>query len=99
MPKKSKHDQVAEAIAAKKRTEYNRGPGADIKTSSQVIEVETPQTIGDASRQLRGHKKPAYVAVTSERAIPKALEHYEGTTIGVMGPEGTIVKRSTRRRS
>jgi len=95
---KTKHDRVADQIAAMKGADYNRGAGADIQTPRQAIEVETPDTIGDAGRQLRGHKKPVYVAVTDEKAIPDALDRYKGTTIGVMGPDGEIVRRSTRKK-
>ena len=94
----TKHDRVARELAEKKGVAYNRGAGADIQGSRQVIEVETPETIGDAGRQLQGHQKPVYVAVTDEKAIPDAVERYKGTTIGVMGPDGEIVKRSSRRR-
>ena len=95
---KSKHDKVAERIARKQGVKYNRGPGVDIRNSRRVIEVESPNTISDAGKQLQGHKKPAYVAVTDSKAIPKAIKRYAGTTVGVMGPSGKIVKRSTRGR-
>lgn len=93
---KSKHDKVAGRIAKKQGVKYNKGPGADIQGSRRVIEVESPNTIGDAGRQLQGHQKPAYVAVTDSNLIPKAIKHYANTTIGVMGPSGKIFKRSTR---
>lgn len=94
----NKHDQVATRIAKQQRTNYNRGPGADIQNPQRAIEVETPNTIGDAGRQLQGHRKPAYVVVTESQAIKKAVKRYEKTTIGVMGPTGKIVKRSSRGR-
>ncbi len=94
----SKHDDTAKRIAKKKGTDYNKGPGPDIKTPRQTIEVETSNTIGDAGGQLRGHKRPVYVAVTDDKAVPKALERYKDTTIGVMDSSGKIKKRSTRKR-
>ena len=94
----TKHDKTAQHIANQKGTDYNKGQGPDIKTSRQTIEVETPNTIGDAGRQLRGHSGPVYVAVTDDKAVPKALDRYEGTTIGVMDSSGKIQKRSTRKR-
>lgn len=94
----TKHDKTAQHIANQKGTDYNKGRGPDIKTPRQTIEVETPNTIGDAGRQLRGHKGPVYVAVTDDKAVPKALDRYEGTTIGVMDSSGNIRKRSTRKR-
>lgn len=94
----TKHDKTAEQIAENKGTSYNKGPGPDIKTSHQTIEVETPNTIGDAGRQLQGHRGPVYVAVTNDKDIPKAVERYDGTTIGVMDSSGKVVKSSSRKR-
>lgn len=95
----NKHDQVANKIAKREGTEYNKGPGADIQGSRRIIEIETPGTITDASQQLKGYRKPVYIVPTDYKAVPKALEHYKGTTIGVMTPTGRIVKRSTRARA
>ena len=92
----SKHDKVASQIAKKEGASYNKGQGADIQSNRRAIEVETPNTVGDAARQLKGYKKPVYVAPTDSKAIPKAVKHYKNTTIGVMTPSGKIVKRSTR---
>lgn len=95
---KSKHDKVADRIAKRQRTTYNRGPGVDVKGSRAVVEVETANTVGDAVRQLQGYKKPVYVAGTDAKTVKKALKHYKGTTIGVMTPSGKVVKSSTRGR-
>ena len=94
----TKHDKIAQGIAANKGTSYNRGQGPDIKTPRQVIEVETTNTIDDAGRQLQGHKGPVYVAVTDDKAVPKAVERYDGTTIGVMDSSGKVIKPSSRKR-
>lgn len=94
----TKHDETAQTIADKKSVDYNKGPGPDIKTPRQTIEVETPNTIGDAGRQLQGHRGPVYVAVTDDKDIPKAVERYDGTTIGVMNSSGKVVKPSSRKR-
>ena len=48
---KSKHDQTAERLAKKERTQYNRGQGADIKGGRRAIEVETEATVRDGLRQ------------------------------------------------
>ncbi len=95
---KSKHDKVAGKLAKREGTEYNRGQGADIQGSKRAIEVESPQTIGDAARQLAGYQKPVYVAPTDPKAVPKAVKRYQKTTIGVMTPTGKVVKSSTRAR-
>lgn len=94
----SKHDIVAKEIARKEKTEYNPGQGADIQGARRAIEVETPETIRDAAWQLAGYRKPVYVVPTNAKAVPKAVEHYKKTTIGVMRPSGKIVKPSTRGR-
>ena len=94
----SKHDKVAERIARQQGTTYNAGPGSDVQNSRRVIEIETPNTIGEAGKQLQGFRKPVYVAVTESSAIRKAVQRYENTTIGIMGPSGKIVKRSSRGR-
>ena len=68
----------------------------DIKTDEITIEVETPETVSDAGRQLSGHSGPVYVAGTNQKAVDLALERYEDSTIGVMDNQGNIVKESTR---
>ena len=94
----TKHDKTAEQIAENKGASYNKGPGPDIKTSRQTIEVETTNTLDDAGRQLQGHRGPVYVAVTNDKDIPKAVERYDGSTIGVMDSSGRVVKSSSRKR-
>lgn len=94
----SKHDKVAKQIAKQEGTPYNQGPGADIQGLRRAIEVESPGTIGDASRQLQGYQKPVYVVPTDAKAVPKAVKRYKNTTIGVMRPSGKVVKPSTRGR-
>ena len=93
----TKHDNTANRIARKKGVEYNRGQGPDVITRRQVIEVETADTIGDAFRQLRGFRKPVYIAGADAAATRAALDAASGTTVGVMDPRGNIVKRSTRK--
>lgn len=97
MAESKAHAAVANRLARQYGTEYNRGAGADIKTRNVAIEVETESTVGDAGRQLQGHRKQVFVAGTSKAAVDAALDRYEGTSIGVMDNRGRILKRSTRR--
>ena len=90
------HKTTANRLAAKLGADYNQGPGADIKADHITIEVETPETVADAGRQLRGHRGPVYVAGTNKEAVKQALDRYGDSTIGVMDNQGNIVKRSTR---
>ncbi len=94
----TKHDNTANRIALKKGVEYNRGQGPDVATSRQVIEVETADTVRDGFRQLRGFRRPIYIAGADGAATRAALEAARGTTVGVMDQQGNVVKRSTRKR-
>ncbi len=94
----TKHDNTANVIAKKKGVEYNRGQGPDVITPRQAIEVETVDSIRDGFRQLRGFRKPVYIAGADATATQAALDAAEGTTVGVMDPRGNIVRRSTRKR-
>ncbi len=94
----TKHDNAANRIARKKGVEYNRGQGPDVITPGQVIEVETVDTVRDGLRQLRGFKRPVYIAGADGAATRAAVEAAKGTTVGVIDPRGNIVKRSTRKR-
>jgi len=70
--------------------------GADIQTNNLAIEVEPEKTINQAIMQLQGYKKPVYIAEVNQKAVEKALEATEGTTVGVMNNQGKIIKRSSR---
>ena len=94
----TKHNTTAQHIADKKGASYNQGLGPDIKTSRQIIEVETTGTISDAGRQLQGYRGPVYVAGANDAATKAALDYYKDTTIGVMNSSGKILKRSTRKK-
>ena len=93
----TKHDNTANRIARKKGVEYNRRQGPDVATSRQVIEVETADTVRDGFRQLRGFRRPIYIAGADGAATRAALEAARGTTVGVMDQQGNVVKRSTRK--
>lgn len=84
MAESRSHKTTANRLAGLYDADYNQGQGADIKTSEITIEVETPDSIADAGRQLSGHRGPVYVAGTNQKAVKAALERYEDSTIGVM---------------
>ena len=97
MTESRSHKTAANRLANMHNTEYNQGQGPDIKSDDITIEVETPDSVDDAGRQLQGHRGPVYVAGTNQQAIEKALERYENTTIGVMDNQGNIIKDSSRK--
>jgi len=97
MPESRTHKTTANRIACRFGVEYNKGQGVDIKSRRATVEVETPDTVPDALRQLRGHRGPVYIAGTNREAVKRAIEATQGTTVGVMDNQGNIVKRSTRK--
>ena len=96
MPESRSHKSTANRLAKIHNAEYNQGQGPDIKTEDITIEVETPDSMADAGRQLRGHRGPVYVAGTNKEAVDSALERYGDSTIGVMDNQGNIIKPSSR---
>ncbi len=94
----TKHDKTANRIAKKEGLDYNRGPGPDIIGARRIIEVETEKSVPEGLRQLRGFKKPVYIAGADAAAVKKALETTKGTTVGVMSPTGKVLKKSTRKK-
>ncbi len=96
MSESRSHKTTANRLAAIHDVDYNQGQGADIRANHVTIEVETPDTIADAGRQLQGYRGPVYVAGTNKEAVERALDRYDGSTIGVMDNQGNIVKPSTR---
>lgn len=94
----SNHDRTAYRLARKYGARYNRGQGPDVNTARRAVEVETAHTVRDAFRQLRGFRKPVYIAGADWEATRAALRAAAGTTVGVMNPQGKILKRSTRHR-
>ncbi|HUV95506.1 MAG TPA: hypothetical protein VMX14_11870 [Anaerolineae bacterium] len=97
MAESKSHKATANRIAKKHSATYNPDKGADIRTDQIVVEVETPDSVSSAPRQLRGYRGPVYIAGTNQEAVEKALEVTRGTTIGVMDNQGDIVKNSTRK--
>ncbi|MCK4404640.1 MAG: hypothetical protein KAW02_06060 [candidate division Zixibacteria bacterium] len=90
----SKHDKIAEMLAKKEKTTYNKGKGPDILGRNRIIEVATHESdVHSSVQQLRGYRKPKYISTLSE-LVEKAEEVTKGTHIGVMGPTGRIRKRA-----
>jgi len=76
-------------------TEIYQG-GWDLQTEAMSIEVETSASIAvGITNLLKSDRSLLYIAVTNKEAVPEAIELTEGTRIGVMGPQGDIVKEST----
>lgn len=95
---KSKHDQIAEKLASKFRTEYKSDVGIDLVTKNRVIEVETKLAgLDQGIRQVERSDKARYLAVPNSLR-KKALVRAEGTGIGVISERGSIVKKASRKK-
>ena len=95
---KSKHDQIAENLATKFKTEYKKHKGIDIVTKDRVIEVEaTKNGIYQGINQVKRSSKARYLAVNN-RNIQNALNATKGTGIGVMDEKGNIIKKARRKK-
>ena len=92
----SQHDIIAKRIAKKFGVEYNPGNGPDIETPKMAIEVETAYTVSDGYRQLRGYRKPVYIAGTDDLATLSALAATMDYSVGVMDQNGNIRRPSSR---
>jgi hypothetical protein len=57
-----------------------------------VIVVTTSATVVDVIEKLSEHKGPAFVAMTNREAVRDALRAADGTKVGVMQPDGDIVR-------
>jgi len=93
MPKS--HEQIAKQLEKALKIPYNPSKGPDFKKGGKVIEVEpTPQTFTDGIRQVRNYKGLRYLS-TDDSSINELVQRTENTKVGVMKPNGTIVKPAT----
>lgn len=90
------HNRVAVNIARRYGVRFNTRSNPDIETHDRVIEVESAATVAEGFQRLRNFRKPVYIAGIDIDAIAAACRATIGTTVGVMAPDGQIVKRSTR---
>ena len=88
------HTAAANRIARRYGVSYNQEEGPDIQCGDFTVEVETTATLAAGVARLKGVEGRVYVAVTNKEAIDEALKLTTGTHIGVMDPQGTIVRES-----
>jgi hypothetical protein len=88
------HTAAANRIAARYGGTFNPGDGHDIQVPGLIIEVETTATLRAAIRHLKGVKGPVFVAVTNKEGVHDALQIARTTRVGVMNPQGDILKQS-----
>lgn len=89
------HEQIAKQLEKALKIPYNRGEGPDFKKGGKIIEVEpTPKTFTDGIGQVRNFKGLRYLA-TDNSYVDELVQRTEDTKIGVMKPNGTIIKPAT----
>lgn len=89
------HDQIAKQLEKALNITYNSSKGPDFKKGGKVIEVEpTPETFTDGIRQVRNFKGLRYLA-TDNNYTDELVKRVENTKVGVIKPNGTIVKPAT----
>ena len=94
----SKHDEIANKLAKKFKTEYKSDKGIDLVTKDKVIEIETKKSsLPQGIKQVVRSSKPRYLAVNKIN-INNVLEATEGTGIGVMSETGRIIKKAGRKK-
>lgn len=94
----SKHDEVANKLAKKFKTEYKSDKGIDLVTKDRVVEVEVKKdALAQGIKQVIRSQKPRYLAV-SKQILKNAITATQGTGIGVMNENGRIVKRASRKK-
>ena len=86
------HTATANRIARRYNTAYNQNDGPDIECEDFTIEVETTATLDAAIRRLKKSDSVVYIAVTNKEALQEALHLTKDLAIGVMDPQGDIVK-------
>lgn len=94
----SKHDEIANKLAKKFKTEYKSDKGIDLVPKDKVIEVETKKSsLPQGIKQVIKSSKPRYLAVNKIN-IKNALKATEGTGVGVMSETGRIIKKASRKK-
>jgi hypothetical protein len=66
----------------------------DLSGEGLIIEVETAATVAEGIRKLQEAAGRRFVAMTNRESIRDALRLASATEIGVMSPQGDVVKEA-----
>ena len=86
------HAAVCNRIFKRYGGRLGRYEGPDVQASGFLVEVETTATLEDGKNSLLRQEGPRYLAVTNREAVPEALKVVAGTPLGVMDPQGNILR-------
>ena len=88
------HTATLRRIAKRYGGKIGTDDRADIVAGDILIEVETAATLSAGIARLMSQSCRRYVAVTNRESLDDAFRQTEGTGIGVMDPQGNIVRES-----
>ncbi len=74
------------------RFEGTASDAGEITYRSAVVRVTTSATVADVVAELSQRRGPVYVAMTNREGVREALRAADGTKVGVMQPDGEIVR-------
>ncbi|MEX2186644.1 MAG: hypothetical protein WD875_07620 [Pirellulales bacterium] len=75
-----------------RRFDGTANESGEIRYGSATIRVTTSATVADAVAELSQQRGPVYVAMTNREGVRDALRVADGTKVGVMQPDGEIVR-------
>ena len=90
---KATANRIARRYAAALNVRAEEGQ-IDIWADGYVIAVETTATLEESIRRWNEHNQPVYVAVTNREGLAEAQRLAAETRVGVMDPQGNIVKEA-----
>ena len=88
------HTATVRRVAQRYHASINTQGNPDVSNGKLVVEVETSATISRGIKVLTDIAGPVFVAVTNREALVEALRKASRTRVGVMDPQGEIVKQS-----
>ena len=88
------HTATVRRVAERYGASINIEGNPDVSSADLVVEVETSATISRGIKALADVEGPVFVAVTNREALEDALRKASRTHVGVMDPQGQIVKQS-----
>lgn len=86
------HTATLHRVAKRYEIKIHPDSQYDLECSAFVIEVETSATLSSAVERLTRATRPSYIAVTNKEGLQAAIERTEGTIIGVMDPQGNVLR-------
>jgi hypothetical protein len=88
------HTATLRRIAKRYQGAIGTDGQTDITAGELLIEVETAATLREGIARLQTHACRRYIAVTNREALTEALRLTAGTGIGVMSPQGDVVREA-----